>query len=140
MDDSDCQIIDIMQSQTRPTTNNREEMKAILWAMENYGKNPSGTPMVYSDSRYAVKTFSHWMWSWKENGWKKANKNTPENLDLVKEYDKLYSQGYRINLEQIRGHSGNIGNTLADWLATGKVSKEEVIKNGLNLQNYKYYK
>lgn len=138
--DNDAKLINIMQQRTSPTTSNREEMKAILWAMENYGKYPLGTPVVFSDSRYAINTFTQWMWGWKDSGWKRVNGSTPENLDLVKQYDRLISQGYRIQLEKVRGHSGDIGNTLADWLATGKVSKEEVIKNGLNLQNYKYYK
>lgn len=126
--DEDGVVEQVVQQSSKPTTNNREEMKAILWAMENYGKDPRGTPMVYSDSSYAVNTFTNWMWSWKERGWKKGNNTTPENLDLVQLYDRLYQQGYRIVLEKVRGHNGILWNEIADKLATGRMSEEEVIR------------
>lgn len=96
--------------------------------MENYGKYPLGTPTIFSDSRYAINTFTQWMWNWKDNGWRKVNGDTPENLDLVKQYDRLVSQGYRINLEKVRGHSGDKWNELADMLATGRINKEEAMR------------
>lgn len=126
-DDSEAKLLTVIQQRTSPTTNNQEEMKAIIWALENYGKYPLGTPIVYSDSRYAVNTFSTWMWNWKEHGWLRGNGLPPENLDLIKYYDRLIMQGYRIQLEQIRGHSGHKWNELADMLATGKINKEEAM-------------
>lgn len=128
VDNTEGKLIQVIQQSARPTTNNREEMKAILWAMENYGKDPSGTPIVYSDSSYAVNTFNQWMWSWKENGWKRANKSAPENLDLVQKYDRLIQRGCRIQLEKVRGHSGDRWNELADMLATGRITEEEAMR------------
>lgn len=64
------------------STNNREEMKAILYTLITYGSQYE-TPIVYSDSSYAVNTFTNWMYGWKEHGWIKGDKKKPENLDLV---------------------------------------------------------
>lgn len=128
MDDSDAKLVAVFQERTAPTTNNREEMKPIIWALENYGKDPLGTPIVYTDSRYALNTFTQWMWSWKDHGWKRSNNLTPENLDLVQRYDRLIQRGYRIQLEKVRGHSGDKWNELADMLATGRITKEEAMR------------
>lgn len=105
------------------------EMTAILWALETYGKLDI-LPIVWSDSAYCVNTFNTWMWSWKNNGWRRSKNQPVENLDLVQKYDSLISQNYRIDLRKIAGHSGLKYNELADALATGKVTPEEVIKFG----------
>lgn len=105
------------------TTNNREELKAILWAMIKYGKPAAAgenPPVVYSDSAYSVNTLTSWMFSWQKKGWLKSDNNVPENLDLIKPFYTLWTQGYRINLKKVIGHSGNKWNELADQLATGK--------------------
>ena len=44
------------------TTNNKEELKAILYALIQYGDEPN--VVVYSDSNYCVNTFTKWMYSW----------------------------------------------------------------------------
>ena len=57
---------------TEMTTNNREELKAVLVSLLRYGKNE--TPMtVYSDSAYVVNTFNDWMFKWQQNGWLKSD-------------------------------------------------------------------
>lgn len=109
------------------TTNNREELKAILWSMIEYG-NIKMTPTVYSDSAYSVNTLNDWMFGWARNGWIKSDKKVPENLDLIKAYYDLYEKGYRINLQKIKGHAGHEWNELADQLATGNITEEEALK------------
>lgn len=118
-------IIDAHQEFSDETTNNREEMKAILWALNKYGSLAFEVPVVYSDSAYSVNTFNEWMHSWKRNGWLKADKKVPENLDLVKEY---YNSLKKIDLRKIKGHAGHEWNELADKLATGKISPTEAMK------------
>ena len=119
-------IIDVFGKQNNEiTSNNREEMKAIIWALENYGKY---SPIVYSDSSYAVNTFNQWMWNWKRNNWIKSDKKIPENLDLIKLFDIIKSTGKKIDLRYIKGHAGNKYNELADQLATGKILPKEVIE------------
>lgn len=115
------------------TTNNREELKAILYAFLKYGVNIkqdtfSTIPIVYSDSNYCVQTLNEWMFSWAKNGWIKSDKKTPENLDLIQPYYEYYQKGYRIDLRKVKGHSGHKWNEIVDQLATGKITPEEVKK------------
>ena len=120
------QIIHAYSHQEEYTTNNIQELKAILYTLITYGKlqNP---PIVYSDSAYAVNTFNTWMFGWQNNNWLKSNNQVPENLELIKTYYELWNKGYRINLQKIKGHNNIVGNELADKLATGKINVDEVI-------------
>lgn len=120
----DDNIIDAHQEFSDETTNNREEMKAILWALNKYGSLGFEVPVVYSDSAYSVNTFNNWMFGWQRNGWVKSDRKTPENLDLVKEY---YNSLKKIDLRHIKGHAGYEYNEIADKLATGKMKVEEII-------------
>ena len=103
------------------------EMMAILYAYENYGVNIYSNeflienPKVYSDSSYAVNTFNEWIFGWERRGWKKANNQTPENMDLLLKFMDLYNSGLRIDLIKVKGHAGNKYNEMADLLAKGKV-------------------
>lgn len=116
------------------TTNNRQEMKAILFAYLMWGnkiKNFNDSiPVVYTDSSYALNTFTNWMFAWERAGWRKSDNKVPENLDLIQEYYNWYQQGYRIDLRKVKGHNGNKGNELADDLAAGRITPEEVMNNG----------
>ena len=107
------------------TTNNREELKAILYAFLNHGVKindwNTDVPIVYSDSNYCVQTFNDWMFRWANNNWIKSDKKTPENLDLIQAYYEWYQKGYRIDLRKVKGHAGQKWNEMADALATGKL-------------------
>lgn len=98
------------------TTNNREELKAILYALLTFGKELP-PPIVYSDSAYSVNTFNNWMWNWASKGWIKSDNKVPENLDLIQSYYDYWLKGYRINLQKCKGHSGDYWNEQADKLA-----------------------
>ena len=112
--------------QSAGTTNNREELKAILYAFINHGVKLNDwnidVPIVYSDSNYCVQTFNEWMFNWAKNGWIKSDKKTPENLDLIQAYYEWYQKGYRIDLRKIKGHTGHKWNEMADGLATGRIA------------------
>ena len=57
----------------------------------------------------------------RKNNWKKSDKKTPENLNLITEYYSHFNKGYRINLQKVKGHSNNRFNELADKLATQSI-------------------
>ena len=125
------------QFKNNKVTNNEMELKAILYSFLNYGVNINNPllgfnnydiPIVYSDSNYCVQTFNEWMFNWARNGWIKSDKKIPENLDLIQAYYDWYQKGYRIDLRKVKGHAGNKWNEIADQLATGKISPEEVTK------------
>ena len=135
--DNDEKLLYNYSKRSENTTNNREELKAILYSFLNYGININNPllgfnnydiPIVYSDSNYCVQTFNEWMFNWARNGWVKSDKKIPENLDLIQAYYDWYQKGYRIDLRKVKGHAGNKWNELADQLATGKISPEEVTK------------
>lgn len=128
--DKDQKVMVSYNKSSENTTNNREELKAILWAFMQFGvdKDHFFIPTVYSDSAYCVNTFNNWMFTWADKGWLKSDNKTPENLDLIQEYYNLYNQGKRINLQKIKGHQGHQWNELADSLATGKMTSKEVIE------------
>ena len=105
------------------TTNNREELKAILWAFLKYGRTAATNknPLkVYSDSAYCVNTFTNWMFSWEKRGWLKSDNQTPENLDLIIPFFNHLQNGNQIEIYKVKGHANNKWNEMADKLATGK--------------------
>ena len=130
--DNDEKLLYNYSKRSKNTTNNREEIKAILYSFLNYGVNinnkdfNNNIPIVYSDSSYCVNTFNNWMFNWARNDWIKSDKKIPENLDLIQAFYDWYQKGYRIDLKKVKGHSNNKWNELADKLATGKISPEEV--------------
>ena len=120
LDDNE-NIIETYSHREDDTTNNKQELKAILYAMIKYGKEKPA-PTVYSDSNYCVQTFTNWMYGWARNGWIKSDKKKPENLDLIQTYFQLENLGYKIDLRKVKGHAGNKWNEMADGLATGRIS------------------
>ena len=62
--DENEQLITTHAEYCDQTTNNREELKAILWAFLRYGVPAAADtppPIVYSDSAYCVNTLTSWM-------------------------------------------------------------------------------
>lgn len=121
--DDDEHLITTYKEHAEKTTNNRMELSAILWAMMRYG-NEQPTPIVYSDSAYAVNTLTVWMWGWERRGWLKSDNKEPENLDLIQAFHKLWLRGYRIDLRKCKGHDGVHWNEQADKLAVA--AKEDM--------------
>lgn len=109
------------------TTNNEQELLAILYCLVRYGKGQSNID-VYSDSSYAINVYTDWMYKWANNNWLKSDNKKPENLDIIKLYYNLSNSGFQINLHKIKGHNGHKWNELADKLATGEITPEEAAK------------
>lgn len=115
VDDSEEYVYNIYSKSCDNTTNNREELKAILWAAYHCSSligNRLNT--VYSDSAYAINTLNNWMYNWESRGWLKGDGGVPENLDLIKAYFDWEEKGHFIKLEKVRGHNGVYYNELAD--------------------------
>lgn len=129
-DPSEYEVIDAYAERAEGTTNNRMELSAILWAIEHYGAKPGMffPPIVYSDSMYCINSFTNWIKGWKANGWVRAKNKPLENKDLMQAYDRLTSnEGIKIDLRYVKGHAGERGNELADALATGRLTPEQVL-------------
>ena len=110
------EVIETYAKHCDNTTNNAEEMKAILYAACR-ARLAGESAIIYSDSAYAINTFTNWMYSWERNNWTKSDGKVPENLDLVKAFFDL-SKTMDINFIKVKGHKENKYNELADKLAT----------------------
>lgn len=100
-------------------TNNRMELKAMICALNFAESNPQHQFTIISDSTYVVNSINQWMRGWAANCWRNSKKQTVENVDLMKEIWCHVSRDFP-NFEVIhcKGHNGEIGNELADALAT----------------------
>lgn len=105
--------------QCENTTNNREEMKAILHVFEIAANDPDNQYIIYSDSAYCVNMINDWIWGWAKNNWKNSKKKEVENLDLVLQlYKYINKDFFNCQVYKCQAHSGIIENELADALAT----------------------
>ena len=102
------------------TTNNIMELKAVIEALKLI-KNPSKI-IVTTDSTYVKSGITEWIYSWKEKGWKTANKKPVKNKALWIELDNV-SQKHSIEWKWIKGHTGHFGNEKADDLANDAIDE-----------------
>ena len=99
----------------RETTNNRMELTAAIEGLSAL-KEPCEVTL-YSDSKYLVDGISKgWAESWKNNGWRKADKKPALNPDL---WDKLLLlfERHKVELVWVKGHAGHPYNERCDKLA-----------------------
>ena len=126
------------------TTNNREELKAILYAFElAQTKYKNEDCLIYSDSAYCVNICNDWIHSWARNGWKNSKKMTVENVDLIQLlYKYLNIDFFNCQVLKTNGHVGVVGNELADALATfnDKKFKKIVKENNVTTKEMSYIK
>ena len=127
----------IYNEQCEQTTNNRMELKAILHVFKLAAADPDNKYIIYSDSAYAVNMINSWIWTWSKNNWKNSKKQIVENIDLVKElYNYLNINFFNCQVLKCDGHSGNVGNELADALATNNGNKfDKIIKQNNIIKN-----
>jgi ribonuclease HI len=98
----------------KETTNNRMEIKAVSESLKNVKK--SVKIEIYTDSKYVQNGITSWIFNWKKNGWKTANKKPVKNVDLWQELDSV-AQKHQISWHWVKGHAGNKYNDIADCLA-----------------------
>jgi ribonuclease HI len=136
-------IIDAYSKQVKNTTNNEMELYALYYAIAHFGTADDwGCPEIYCDSQYAINCATVWGRKWMVNNWMKSDGKPVENQQIIYDIHKLLASGkFRVNINYIKGHSGIIGNELADKLATGVMTPEEVyfsdVKN--NIPNMGYF-
>lgn len=130
--DNKGNLINCYQHAETATTNNQQELKAILFALIHYGKLDD--IIIFSDSAYCVNALNSWIYKWANNGWKKANNQIIENLELFQTYYKLFRKGYTATIKKVKGHNNILGNELADKLATQELTTENILKTYKNKQ------
>ena len=133
LNDADKVLYKTSNGQLEDTTNNRMELTALLEAFKEVDKYYNRVPqngyedkfIIYSDSAYAISALTDWCKTWANNGWKTANGKKPiKNSDLIFPLYKYYNKYfYQCQLVKITGHSGNVGNELADAAAKNDSKK-----------------
>lgn len=99
----------------RETTNNRMELTAVIKALEAL-KEPCEVTLT-SDSKYVIDAITQrWVYNWKRNGWRKADKKPALNVDLWELLLGLLER-HRVTFVWVKGHAGHPENERCDQLA-----------------------
>ena len=104
------------------TTNNIMELTAVIEALKSLKESCNIT--ITTDSQYVKNGITQWIYNWKKNGWKTANKKPVKNKNLWISLDEL-SKKHSIQWEWIKGHSGHPQNERADELANIIIEKNQ---------------
>ena len=105
-----------MSGGEKETTNNRMELTAAIKALEAL-KEPCEITL-YSDSKYMIDSITKgWAESWRQKGWKKADKSPALNPDLWETLLDLLTV-HTVEFIWVRGHNGHAYNERCDTLAT----------------------
>ena len=98
----------------KDTTNNQMELLAPIEALK---KIPKGSKVqIFTDSKYVKSGITEWIYNWKKNGWKTANKKEVSNKELWTELDQLNSE-FEIIWNWVKAHSTDKLNNEVDLLA-----------------------
>lgn len=100
------------------TTNNKMELSGVIKGLEFLAQTmtPLNEIHIYTDSKYVVDGMKSWVAGWKKRGWKKADKKTPENVELWQSLDALNNQ-LNCHFHWVKGHAGHPQNEYVDELA-----------------------
>lgn len=103
------------------STNNQAELTAAIRAMEIAEEYGIQDVLLIMDSELTLKGLTEWMSGWAANNWIKADQTEVKNATLWKRAHELKTQleaaGVKIRGRWVKGHSGALGNELADQLA-----------------------
>lgn len=132
MNDAETEVLNIFSHQEENTTNNIQELKALIVAFTIAKACPNAHFIIYADSAYAIGVFTQWAASWKRNGWQKSDKQPIKNLELIQKGYKLYCDLNNCEIKKVKGHENNIGNELADALAGNNIEKFSKYSNLIN--------
>jgi ribonuclease HI len=99
------------------TTNNRMELLAVIRGLEAL-KRPCQVEL-FTDSVYVGKGLQEWLAKWKQNGWRRRERERwmpVKNAELWRRLDEL-AQRHQITYTRVAGHSGHPENERCDELA-----------------------
>lgn len=100
------------------TTNNRMELIAAISAL-NTLKRPCHV-VLHTDSQYVKGGITGWIFGWKRNGWRTADKKPVKNVDLWQALDEAIAR-HDVEWRWVKGHAGEPNNERADALARAAI-------------------
>ena len=104
------------------STNNRMEMTAVIEALQLVP--PGANAVVHSDSAYVIDGITKYIHKWRQNDFRKADKQPVENRDLWETLDGL--SGSHVKYVKVAAHSGNRENERANDIAQGFSKKKRI--------------
>ena len=105
----------------RETTNNRMELSGVIFALSAL-KEPCAVDL-YTDSKYVFDAVDKgWVYTWRKNGWRKADKKPALNVDLWERLLPLL-EAHRVTWHWVKGHAENEKNNRCDALAVAQSKK-----------------
>jgi ribonuclease HI len=107
------------------TTNNKMEILASIKALETL--NEESDVIIYTDSNYLKLGITQWINDWQKNNWHTSKKEPVKNDDLWKRLLAL-TQKHKVHWEWVKSHVNNVGNNIADSLAS--LAKENCTGTG----------
>jgi len=96
------------------TTNNRMELTAAIEAL-NALKRPCKVEL-HTDSTYVRDGITKWLYNWKRNAWRTADKKPVKNAELWQALDAARAR-HEVTWHWVKGHAGHDDNERADELA-----------------------
>lgn len=96
------------------TTNNKMELTAAIEAL-NALKRPCAVEL-HTDSNYVKGGITGWIFGWKKNGWRTADKKPVKNVELWQALDAAIGR-HKVSWHWVKGHAGHDMNERADQLA-----------------------
>jgi len=119
------QYLDFVGSNPDDGTNNQGELEALNIALskilEINKDNEIDSIFILTDSQYVVTGISDWLSVWKNANWIKQNGTPIININFWKIIDvklqTIKDLNININIEWVRGHNNDFGNTRADYLS-----------------------
>ena len=105
----------------RETTNNRMELSGVIFALSAL-KEPCAVDL-YTDSKYVFDAVDKgWVYTWRKNGWRKADKKPALNVDLWERLLPLLGK-HSVTWHWVKGHAENEKNNRCDALAVAQSRK-----------------
>ena len=107
-----------------PTTNNRMEIMAVLYALELL-KEPCEVEL-YTDSQYVAKAIKDkWLDGWMARGWVTSAKKPVKNRDLWERMAELLKR-HKVSFHWLKGHAGHEENERCDELARTEAARHDL--------------
>lgn len=106
------------------TTNNQMEMTAVIISILGFLEiaEEGDVLEISTDSQYTQKGITEWSKNWVKKNWVSSSGQPVMNkelwlymLELIKTVKEL---GYGFRIKWVRGHNGNAGNEVSDFLAS----------------------
>ena len=99
----------------KETTNNRMELTAVIMALSAL-KEPCKVKLTTASKYVCDAINQRWVYGWRANGWRKADKKPTLNVDLWEELLPLL-ETHEVEFLWVKGHAGHPENERCDALA-----------------------